>query len=147
MWYSGDSNSRAFFRNFLVQVMVLAGKRGAVTIATNMAGRGTDIVLGGNAEFMAKSEMEKMGFSPELIVQATGFAETGDEEIINARKTFRELNAKYKAEIEPEQKAVLEAGGLYIIGTERHESRRIDNQLRGRSGRQGDEGKSRFNLS
>jgi preprotein translocase subunit SecA len=112
-----------------------------------MAGRGTDIVLGGNAEFMAKKEMERMGFSPELIVQATGFAETDDQEIIDARKTFRDLNAKFKAEIEPEQAEVLEAGGLYIIGTERHESRRIDNQLRGRAGRQGDIGKSRFFLS
>ncbi len=129
------------------EIVAQAGKRGAVTIATNMAGRGTDIVLGGNAEFMAKSEMEKQGFTPELIVQATGFAETDDEEIINARNVFRELNAKFKAEIEPEQKEVLEAGGLYIMGTERHESRRIDNQLRGRAGRQGDVGKSRFFLS
>ncbi|MBQ9737325.1 MAG: preprotein translocase subunit SecA [Clostridia bacterium] len=129
------------------EIVAQAGKKGAVTIATNMAGRGTDIVLGGNAEFMAKKEMERLGFTPELIVQATGFAETNDEEILNARKTFRELNEKYKAEIEPEQKAVLEAGGLYIIGTERHESRRIDNQLRGRAGRQGDVGKSRFFLS
>ncbi len=129
------------------EIVAQAGQKGAVTIATNMAGRGTDIVLGGNAEFMAKKEMEKMGFTPELIVQATGFAETDDEEIINARKTFKELNEKYKAEIEPEQKAVLEAGGLYIMGTERHESRRIDNQLRGRAGRQGDVGKSRFFLS
>ena len=129
------------------EIVAQAGKYGAVTIATNMAGRGTDIVLGGNAEFMAKKEMEKQGFTPELIVQATGFAETDDEEIINARNTFRELNAKFKAEIEPEQEKVLEAGGLYIIGTERHESRRIDNQLRGRAGRQGDVGKSRFFLS
>ncbi len=129
------------------EIVAQAGKRGAVTIATNMAGRGTDIVLGGNAEFMAKKEMETMGFTPELIVQATGFAETDNEEIINARKTFAELNGKYKAQIEPEQKSVLEAGGLYIIGTERHESRRIDNQLRGRAGRQGDVGKSRFFLS
>ncbi len=129
------------------EIVAQAGKKGAVTIATNMAGRGTDIVLGGNAEFLAKAEMERMGFAPEMIVQATGFGETDDEEILNARKTFRELNAKYKAEIEPEQKEVLEAGGLYIIGTERHESRRIDNQLRGRSGRQGDAGKSRFFLS
>ncbi len=129
------------------EIVAQAGKKGAVTIATNMAGRGTDIVLGGNAEFLAKEEMEKLGFTPELIVQATGFAETDDEEILNARKTFKELNDKYKAQIEPEQKAVLEAGGLYIIGTERHESRRIDNQLRGRAGRQGDAGKSRFFLS
>ncbi len=129
------------------EIVAQAGKKGAVTIATNMAGRGTDIVLGGNAEFMAKKEMEALGFSPEMIVEATGFAETSDEEIINARKTFRELNAKYKAEIEPEQAEVLDAGGLYIMGTERHESRRIDNQLRGRAGRQGDAGKSRFFLS
>ncbi|MBR5613735.1 MAG: preprotein translocase subunit SecA [Clostridia bacterium] len=129
------------------EIVAQAGQKGAVTIATNMAGRGTDIVLGGNAEFMAKKEMEAAGFTPELIVQATGFAETDDEEIINARKTFRELNNKYKAEIEPQQQEVLEAGGLYIMGTERHESRRIDNQLRGRAGRQGDNGKSRFFLS
>jgi len=129
------------------EIVAQAGKRGAVTIATNMAGRGTDIILGGNAEFLAKREMANMGFTPELIVQATGFAETDDEEIINARRTFAELNSKYKAEIEPEQKEVLAAGGLYIIGTERHESRRIDNQLRGRAGRQGDAGKSRFFLS
>ncbi len=129
------------------EIVAQAGKFGAVTIATNMAGRGTDIVLGGNAEFMAKKEMEAMGFTSELIVQATGFAETDDEEIINARKTFAELNSKYKAEIEPMQAEVLAAGGLYIMGTERHESRRIDNQLRGRAGRQGDVGKSRFFLS
>ncbi len=129
------------------EIVAQAGKKGAVTIATNMAGRGTDIVLGGNAEFMAKKEMESMGFTPELIVQATGFAETDDEEIINARRTFAELNTKYKNEIEPEQREVLDVGGLYIIGTERHESRRIDNQLRGRAGRQGDVGKSRFFLS
>ncbi len=129
------------------EIVAQAGKLGSVTIATNMAGRGTDIVLGGNAEFLAKDEMTKMGFTPELIVQATGFAETDDAEILNARATFKELNDKYKAEIEPEQKKVLEAGGLYIIGTERHESRRIDNQLRGRAGRQGDAGKSRFFLS
>ncbi len=129
------------------EIVAQAGKKGAVTIATNMAGRGTDIVLGGNAEFLAKREMANMGFSPELIVQATGFAETDDQDILNARKTFKELNEKYKAEIEPEQREVLEAGGLYIMGTERHESRRIDNQLRGRAGRQGDAGKSRFFLS
>ncbi len=129
------------------EIVAQAGKKGAVTIATNMAGRGTDIVLGGNAEFMAKKEMETMGFTPELIIQATGFAETDNEEIINARKTYSELNNKYKAQIEPEQAEVLTAGGLYIMGTERHESRRIDNQLRGRAGRQGDVGKSRFFLS
>ncbi len=137
----------AKFHDKEAEIVAQAGKKGAVTIATNMAGRGTDIVLGGNAEFMAKAEMEKQGFSEELIVQATGFADTDDEEIINARKTYRELYDMFKEQIEPEQKEVLAAGGLYIIGTERHESRRIDNQLRGRSGRQGDIGKSRFYLS
>ena len=137
----------AKFHDKEAEIVAQAGKPGAVTIATNMAGRGTDIVLGGNAEFMAKSEMEKLGFSDELIVQATGFAETTDEEVINARSVYRELFEKYKKEILPDQQAVLDAGGLYIIGTERHESRRIDNQLRGRSGRQGDVGKSRFYLS
>ena len=137
----------AKFHEKEAEIVAQAGKYGAVTIATNMAGRGTDIVLGGNAEFLAKEEMAKQGFPEELIVQATGFAETDDEEILNARKTFRELNDKYKAEIAPQTEKVLEAGGLYIIGTERHESRRIDNQLRGRSGRQGDIGKSRFFLS
>lgn len=129
------------------EIIAQAGKPGAVTIATNMAGRGTDIVLGGNAEFLAKDEMEKQGFTPELIVQATGFAETDDAEILEARRVFRELNEKFKEELAPLAEKVLEAGGLYIIGTERHESRRIDNQLRGRSGRQGDVGKSRFYLS
>ncbi|MBE7011778.1 MAG: preprotein translocase subunit SecA [Ruminococcaceae bacterium] len=129
------------------EIVAQAGQLGAVTIATNMAGRGTDIVLGGNAEFMAKSEMERMGYSEELIREATSFGDTDNEEIIEARKTFRELNEKYKEQITPIQKEVLEAGGLYIMGTERHESRRIDNQLRGRSGRQGDVGKSRFYLS
>ena len=137
----------AKFHDKEAEIVAQAGKKGAVTIATNMAGRGTDIVLGGNAEFMAKAEMEKQGFTEELIVQATGFADTDDEDIINARKTYRELYDMFKKQIEPEQKEVLEAGGLYIIGTERHESRRIDNQLRGRSGRQGDVGKSRFYLS
>ena len=137
----------AKFHDKEAEIVAQAGKKGAVTIATNMAGRGTDIVLGGNAEFMAKAEMEKQGFSDELIIQATGFAETDNEEILNARKTYRELHEKFKQEIGPEQKEVLEAGGLYIIGTERHESRRIDNQLRGRSGRQGDVGASRFYLS
>ncbi|MBR2916993.1 MAG: preprotein translocase subunit SecA, partial [Clostridia bacterium] len=129
------------------EIVAQAGQKGAVTIATNMAGRGTDIVLGGNSEFMAKSEMARLGYSEELISEATAFSETDNEEIIEARNKFRELNEKYKAEIAPLQKEVLEAGGLYIIGTERHESRRIDNQLRGRSGRQGDKGKSRFYLS
>ncbi|MBQ3573084.1 MAG: preprotein translocase subunit SecA, partial [Clostridia bacterium] len=137
----------AKFHDKEAEIVAQAGKVGAVTIATNMAGRGTDIVLGGNAEFMAKAEMAKQGFSEELIVQATGFAETDDEDILNARRIYRELYDRFKAEIGPEQAKVLEAGGLYIIGTERHESRRIDNQLRGRSGRQGDVGKSRFYLS
>ena len=137
----------AKFHDKEAEIVAQAGKKGAVTIATNMAGRGTDIVLGGNAEFMAKAEMVKQGFSDEMIVQATGFAETDDEEILNARATFRELYERFKKEIQPEQEEVLAAGGLYIIGTERHESRRIDNQLRGRSGRQGDKGRSRFYLS
>ena len=127
------------------EIVAQAGKLGAVTIATNMAGRGTDIKLGGNAEFMAKAEMRRMQFSEELIGEAAAYSETDDEEILNARKTFRELNEKYEHEIEREK--VREAGGLYIIGTERHESRRIDNQLRGRSGRQGDPGMSRFYIS
>ena len=137
----------AKFHDKEAEIIAQAGKKGAVTIATNMAGRGTDIVLGGNAEFLARKEMEKQGFSDELIVQATGFAETDDEEILEARKTFHNLLEQYKAEIVPEQKEVLAAGGLYIIGTERHESRRIDNQLRGRAGRQGDVGRSRFFIS
>ena len=129
------------------EIVAQAGKLGAVTIATNMAGRGTDIKLGGNDEFLAKAEMRRMGFSDELINEATGYAETDDEEILNARKTYKELLAKYKAETDAEAEKVREAGGLFIMGTERHESRRIDNQLRGRSGRQGDPGASRFYLS
>ena len=129
------------------EIVAQAGKKGAITIATNMAGRGTDIVLGGNAEYMAKDEMRKLEFSEELIVESTGFAETDDEEILNARKTFKELNSKFKKQTKDEANEVVEVGGLYIIGTERHESRRIDNQLRGRSGRQGDNGESRFYLS
>ena len=129
------------------EIVAQAGKKGAVTIATNMAGRGTDIILGGNAEYMAKHEMAKQGFSDELIAEATGFGDTDDEEIINARKVFTELNDKFKAEIQPEQEEVKKLGGLFIIGTERHESRRIDNQLRGRAGRQGDPGASKFFLS
>ena len=124
-----------------------AGHKGAVTIATNMAGRGTDIVLGGNSEFMAKSEMRRLNFSEELISEATAYSDTKDEEILNARKTFKELDEKYTKQTQREAEAVKEAGGLYIIGTERHESRRIDNQLRGRSGRQGDPGMSRFYIS
>ena len=129
------------------EIVAQAGKYGAVTIATNMAGRGTDIILGGNPEFMAKSEMRKKGFTEELIAEATGYAETDNEDIIEARRVFHELEQKHKEEIAEEAKKVREAGGLYIIGTERHESRRIDNQLRGRAGRQGDQGKSRFYLS
>ncbi len=129
------------------EIVAQAGKLGAVTIATNMAGRGTDIILGGNAEYMAKASMRKQNVPEELIEEATGYAETDDEEIIGARKMFRELNDKYKEEIKDEAEKVKEAGGLYIIGTERHESRRIDNQLRGRAGRQGDPGMSRFFLS
>ncbi|MCI5605512.1 MAG: SEC-C domain-containing protein, partial [Clostridia bacterium] len=129
------------------EIVAQAGKKGAVTIATNMAGRGTDIILGGNAEYMAKHEMAKQGFSEELIAEATGFGDTDDEEIIRARETFTELNEKFKAQLKPEQDEVRSLGGLFIIGTERHESRRIDNQLRGRAGRQGDPGASRFFLS
>ena len=129
------------------EIVAQAGKLGAVTISTNMAGRGTDIMLGGNSEFMAKNEMRKMGFTEELISQSMGTAVVDDEEIMNARRTFAELNKKYKKEIEPEAQKVREAGGLFILGSERHESRRIDNQLRGRSGRQGDPGESCFFLS
>ena len=137
----------AKFHEKEAEIVAQAGKFGAVTIATNMAGRGTDIILGGNPEFMAKAQMKKMGFDDELIAEATGFAETDNEDILNARKTFRELEAKFKEETSKEADKVREAGGLYIIGTERHESRRIDNQLRGRAGRQGDPGESRFYLS
>ena len=129
------------------EIIAQAGKFGAVTIATNMAGRGTDIMLGGNAEYLAKSEMKRMQYSDELIAEATGFAETDNEEIIEARKTFQELEAKYKSEIQEEADKVRAVGGLFILGTERHDSRRIDNQLRGRSGRQGDPGESQFFLS
>ncbi len=127
-------------------IVAQAGKKGAVTIATNMAGRGTDIMLGGNAEYMAKTDMAKQGYSDELISEATGFADTTDEAILEARAKYSELYAKYKSEIESEAQEVRSLGGLYIMGTERHESRRIDNQLRGRSGRQGDPGNSRFFL-
>ena len=129
------------------EIVAQAGKLGAVTISTNMAGRGTDIMLGGNAEYLAKNEMKKLGYEPEQINIATSFFDTEDEEIINLRKTYNDLYAKFKKEIAPEAKKVAEAGGLYILGTERHESRRIDNQLRGRAGRQGDPGASRFFLS
>ena len=129
------------------EIVAQAGHFGAVTIATNMAGRGTDIKLGGNAEFLATSEMRRMGLSEELIVESTNYGDTDNEEILEARRIFRELENKYKVEIEPEAEKVREAGGLFILGTERHESRRIDNQLRGRSGRQGDPGASQFFLS
>lgn len=129
------------------EIIAQAGKFGAVTIATNMAGRGTDIMLGGNSEYLAKAEMRRMQIREELISEATGFAETDDQEILDARRTFTELDKKYKEEIAEEAEKVRQAGGLFIIGTERHESRRIDNQLRGRSGRQGDPGSSRFYLS
>ncbi|EEG31098.1 preprotein translocase, SecA subunit [[Clostridium] methylpentosum DSM 5476] len=129
------------------EIVAQAGKKGAVTIATNMAGRGTDIMLGGNAEFMAKAEMRKKGYSEEMIYEATAYGETEDEEILEARQTYKELNEKYKKEIATEAEEVREAGGLFILGTERHDSRRIDNQLRGRAGRQGDPGASRFYLS
>ena len=129
------------------QIIAQAGKFGAVTIATNMAGRGTDIMLGGNAEYLAKSDMRKAGFDEEQIDNATSYYETDDEEILSLRKTFADLLEKHKAEIAPEAEKVRAAGGLYIIGTERHDSRRIDNQLRGRAGRQGDPGRSRFFLS
>ncbi|MCL2508782.1 MAG: preprotein translocase subunit SecA [Oscillospiraceae bacterium] len=137
----------AKFHDKEAQIVAQAGKYGAVTIATNMAGRGTDIMLGGNPEFLSKAEMRREGFSEELIVEATGFAETGDEEIIRARNEFSALEKKYKEQIKDEAEAVRRAGGLFIVGTERHESRRIDNQLRGRAGRQGDPGESRFYLS
>ena len=137
----------AKFHEKEAEIIAQAGKLGAVTIATNMAGRGTDIMLGGNAEFMAKHEMKRREYSDEMILEATGFGETDNEEILEARKTFSELMDKYKAEIAPEAEKVKEAGGLFIIGTERHESRRIDNQLRGRAGRQGDPGSSKFYIS
>ncbi|MBR2432771.1 MAG: preprotein translocase subunit SecA, partial [Clostridia bacterium] len=129
------------------EIIAQAGKLGAVTISTNMAGRGTDIMLGGNPEYMAKNEMRKREIDEGLIAMATGTAQIDDEEVIAARAMFSELYEKFKAEIAPEADKVREAGGLFILGTERHESRRIDNQLRGRSGRQGDPGESRFYLS
>ena len=137
----------AKFHDKEAEIVAQAGKFGAVTIATNMAGRGTDIMLGGNSEFLAKAEMRRLGYSEELIVEATGFAETDNEDIINAREEYQSLEKKYKDTIKDEADKVREAGGLFIIGTERHDSRRIDNQLRGRAGRQGDPGASRFYLS
>ena len=129
------------------EIVAQAGKSGAVTISTNMAGRGTDIMLGGNPEYMAKADLRAMGIEEGLIVQATGTAETTDESILGVRRQYKELYEKHKADIAPEAERVRAAGGLFILGTERHESRRIDNQLRGRSGRQGDPGESRFFLS
>ena len=129
------------------EIIAQAGKLGAVTIATNMAGRGTDIMLGGNAEYLAKAQLRHNGFSEELITEATGFADTKDPEIIKARETYKEFYNKFKTEIAPEAEAVRNAGGLAIIGTERHDSRRIDNQLRGRAGRQGDPGNTQFFVS
>ncbi len=129
------------------EIVAQAGKYGAVTISTNMAGRGTDIMLGGNAEYLAKAQLRREGMTEEQISDATAFGETKDEEILAARQRFKELMTQYKAEIAPEAEKVREAGGLFILGTERHESRRIDNQLRGRAGRQGDPGETRFIIS
>ena len=129
------------------EIVAQAGKLGAVTISTNMAGRGTDIMLGGNAEFLAKNDLRKLGYDESVIVVATGMANTDDETVLKAREDYHNSLEKYKREIAPEAEKVCAAGGLFIIGTERHESRRIDNQLRGRSGRQGDPGESRFFLS
>ncbi len=129
------------------EIVAQAGKFGAVTVATNMAGRGTDIMLGGNAEYLAKTDLRKAGMTDELIAEATGYAETDDEEILNARQLFAEKLRQHKEEIAGEADRVRQAGGLFIIGTERHDSRRIDNQLRGRAGRQGDPGETRFYIS
>ena len=129
------------------EIVAQAGQFGAVTVATNMAGRGTDIMLGGNAEYMAKNDLRKAGLTDELIAEATGYAETDNQEILDARKLFAEKRAQHKAEIAGEADKVRAAGGLFIIGTERHDSRRIDNQLRGRAGRQGDPGETRFYIS
>ena len=129
------------------EIVAQAGKLGAVTVATNMAGRGTDIMLGGNAEYLAKADLTKAGYSEEVIVDATGYADTDNQEILDARALFAEKLAQHKSEIASEADQVREAGGLFIIGTERHESRRIDNQLRGRAGRQGDPGETKFYIS
>ncbi|MBU5435332.1 preprotein translocase subunit SecA [Pseudoflavonifractor sp. MSJ-37] len=137
----------AKFHEKEAEIVAQAGKLGAVTVATNMAGRGTDIMLGGNAEFLALADLRKAGLSDELMAEATGYAETDNEDILNARKMYAEAEAKYKKDIKVEAEKVREVGGLFILGTERHESRRIDNQLRGRAGRQGDPGESRFYLS
>ena len=129
------------------EIVAQAGKFGAVTVATNMAGRGTDIMLGGNAEYLAKNDLRKQGMDDELIAEATGYADTDDQEILDARQLFAERLQKHKDEIAGEAERVRQAGGLFIIGTERHDSRRIDNQLRGRAGRQGDPGETRFYIS
>ncbi len=129
------------------EIVAQAGRFGAVTIATNMAGRGTDIKLGGNADFLAKSELSRMDFEPEVVAEAVGYAETEDEKILEARGIYKSLLEKYSAGIRENAEKVIAAGGLFVLGTERHESRRIDNQLRGRSGRQGDPGESRFIIS
>ena len=121
-------------------IVAQAGKLGAVTIATNMAGRGTDIVLGGNADYLARADLRKAGYDDDVIAFATGYADTDDEELLAARALYAEKKAEHQAVVDVEAEKVKEAGGLFIIGTERHESRRIDNQLRGRSGRQGDPG-------
>ena len=137
----------AKFHEKEAEIIAQAGKYGAVTIATNMAGRGTDIMLGGNSEYLAKQEMRKLKYTEEQIEQATAFNETQDETILEGRKKFKELEEKYNKEIKEEKEKVIASGGLKIIGTERHESRRIDNQLRGRSGLQGDPGESRFYIA
>src|SRR5690606_21067906 len=129
------------------EIVAQAGRFGAVTIATNMAGRGTDIVLGGNPEYLAKLDLKKKGYSEEIISVVDSFIETDDEEVLKAREKYKKLYEKHKEETDKNAKKVIEVGGLHIIGTERHESRRIDNQLRGRSGRQGDPGSSRFYIS
>ncbi len=137
----------AKFHEKEAEIVAQAGKLGAVTVATNMAGRGTDIMLGGNAEYLAKADLRKAGLPDELIAEATGFAETDNQEILDARRMFADAEAKYKDDIQSEAEQVRAVGGLFILGTERHESRRIDNQLRGRAGRQGDPGETRFYLS
>lgn len=137
----------AKFHEKEAEIVAQAGKYKAVTIATNMAGRGTDIILGGNPEFLAKKEMRRQGFSDEILVEVTGVNETDDPELLEARRVYEDLHERYVKETYIERQKVIEAGGLHIIGTERHESRRIDNQLRGRSGRQGDPGSSRFYIS
>ena len=137
----------AKFHEKEAEIVAQAGKLGAVTVATNMAGRGTDIMLGGNAEYLAKADLKKAGLSDEMIAESTGFADTDNQEILDARRMFAEAEARYKDEIKAEADKVRSVGGLFILGTERHESRRIDNQLRGRAGRQGDPGESRFFLS